>query len=181
MSREVRVLVAAIAGVILLFFGLGSALADRWQVVTAQTMPAPPERVLPLVRDFQAWRDWSALSMTERADTKVSIEGEPGTVGHSLVWRSGREEAALRLTRVDTSGIEWEFLSKLAGEDLRVRGKGSLRVVGEGQGSRVTWTDESEVDGLLGRWFAWFGAQQDSQRRFQDASLSGLRSKLEGR
>ena len=48
-------------------------------------------------------------------------------------------------------------------------------------GSMVHWRESGSVAGFTERWFAWFGAQQDSQRRFQEASLAGLRGALDAK
>lgn len=179
MSLEARIAVTALAGVVLLYFALGSFLPTNWSVETSRRLQAEPAAVLPLVTDFGTWESWTAVAGTERADTKVEVDGEKGTVGHAIRWRSNQNEAALRLSAVHTDGIDYEFLSRLGKEgEARVRGRGSLRVTAIDGGSEIRWKDEILLDGLAERWFAWFGAQQEMQSRFQESSLAKLQMRF---
>ncbi len=181
MSKELRLAVVALAGVVLLYFALGSLLPSHWSVETRVSLPQPCAKVQPYLVDFQSWLTWTTLKSTERADTTVAIAGEKGTPGHEIRWTSNANEAALRLLQADGNGLDYEFLSRLGkGAELRVRGRGSIRCVEDEKGCVVVWKDQSELDGLTERWFAWFGAQQETARQFQQASLANLRILLEG-
>ena len=181
MSRELRVFVAALVFVLMVWFGVGALLPRAWPVETRTTLRASPAAVLPLLQSFAAWRQWSALGTTERPDTSISVEGEPGTVGHRIVWRSGPNEAAFVLTAVGPSGVEYDFLNRVGqGQTLARQEHGSIAVAAAGEQCSVLWRDEILAAALPERWFAWFGARQDAVRKFQDASLAGLRARLEG-
>lgn len=182
MHRELRIFLITVVAVIGLYIGLGSTLPQRWEVETSAELPAPPEKVLPMLRDFQSWLQWSTLSGTERGDVKMVVEGAPGTVGHQLAWRSPNNEAALVLTRVADDGVAYDLKMRVGnGGQERVQGQGSLLVVASGSGSHLRWRDDFVVDSIHERWFAWFGAQQDSQRKFQESSIARLRTSLEGK
>lgn len=175
MSLEARIAVVAVVGVVLLFFAIGSYLPANWGVETQRRFSVPPAEVLPLVKDFRSWESWAAVAGTERADTKVDVEGTAGEAGHSMRWRSNQNEAVMRMSAVPADGVDYEFLSRLGKDtDLRLRGRGSLRVVPVDGGCNVTWKDEILLDGFAERWFAWFGAQQQMQRQFQESSLAKL-------
>jgi hypothetical protein len=182
MSRELRILIAAIGGVVVLYFAVGSILPQQWQVESSIRLAAPPAQVMPLLSDFGKWQQWSTIGATARADTRVDVEGPPGQVGHRLAWRQGGNRAMLQLTRVGDDGVEYDFLTALGeGSELRAHGHGVLRVEPTGEGSVVHWRDSSRVDGFTERWFAWFGSQQEAARAFQQASLEGLRQALAAR
>ena len=182
LSRELRIAFVAVCFVVLVYFVLGSCLPNTWSVQSQQVVPGAPERVLPMLSDFHSWQQWTTVAGTTRSDTKVEVEGDKGTVGHLLRWRSDATEAALRLAVVRSDGVDYEFLSRLGKDsELRVRGRGTLTAVATDGGSTVTWRDESMLDGLTERWFAWFGAQQETARQFQEASLSKLRLQLEAK
>ena len=95
MYRELRIAVVALCGVVLIYFALGSFLPSTWSVQSEQVMPAPKDRVLPLLSDFRSWQTWTTVAGTERSDTKVEVEGDAATVGHLIRWRSNSNEAAL--------------------------------------------------------------------------------------
>ena len=180
MSRELRLFLVALVGVIMVFVGVSALLPDGWTVQSSQSMPASKERVVAMFADFNGWTRWSPIASTKRTDTEVSIEGEPGQVGHQLRWLSGPSEAVLRLQRVDEDGVDYEFLSRInPDEELLPYGAGQIVVTPEGDGSRVTWSESGRVGGYLHRWFVWFGAQQKTQEQFQEASLANLRHELE--
>ena len=182
MSLEARVVLVALVGVVALFFGLGSILPQQWVVETSAHVPAEPSRVLSLLSDLGSWQKWSMLANAERGNEAVAVEGTPGTVGHQLVWRAADKEAVLRLVRVDAGGIEYDFLSRLsAGEPMTALGHGSVRVEPAAGGAVVHWTDSAQVSSFAQRWFAWFGAQQESAKQSQQASLAKLATVLEGK
>lgn len=182
MSLEARLVLVALVGVVLLFFGLGSILPQEWSVETSAHMPAPPPRVVALLSDFGSWQKWSTLANSGRSSEAVVVEGTPGTVGHQIVWRAAEKEAALRLSRVDQNGIEYDFLSRLrAGDPLTALGHGRVRVEAVADGAIVHWTDSAQVGSFAQRWFAWFGAQQDNAKQSQQASLAKLATTLEGK
>jgi uncharacterized protein YndB with AHSA1/START domain len=179
MGRELRVFVAAVAGTVALWFGVGAVIPDHYEVATTITIAAPPERVVPLLADFRSWRDWSALASTVRADTEFRVEGDAGVPGHRIVWRAGSQEALLQLTAAGAGGIEYDFLSRVDQDSAMTRhGHGFITAHADGAGSAVAWREEMWPQGLQ-RWFAWFGAQQDAVRRFQAASLGALRARFE--
>lgn len=180
MSLEVRIAVVALAGMVLLYFALGSFLPQNWTVQTQRQVTSQPEAVVPLFADFGTWESWAAVAGTERGDTKIEIDGKAGEVGHAIRWRANQNEATMRLSAVHADGIDYEFYSRL-GKDTepRLRGRGSLRATKNEYGSMVVWKDEILLDGLAERWFAWFGAQQEMQARFQEASLSKLQIRTE--
>jgi hypothetical protein len=179
MGRELRVFVAALAGTVALWFGVGAVIPDHYQVRTKVAIAAPPERVVPLLADFRSWRDWSALASTVRADTEFGVEGDAGVPGHRIVWRAGSQTAVLQLTAAGAGGIEYDFLSREGGDGAAVRhGHGVITARSNGVGSEVEWSEEMWPQGLQ-RWFAWFGAQQEAVRRFQETSLGALRTRLE--
>lgn len=182
MSRELRILAVAIFGVIALYFAIGAMLPTGWSVESSVRLAAPPAAVLPQLVDFGQWQQWSSVSATVRPNTAIEVEGEPGTAGHRLVWRSGANEAMLRLLAVKSDTVEYEFLARVGAEaPLQQRGLGTLRLTADGDGSVLTWRDQSTADSFAERWFAWFGAQQEAARQFQQTSLTNLRLMLEGR
>jgi hypothetical protein len=180
MGRETRVFLVAVVGVIVLWFAIGGILPKSWQVETTMTLKAAPQAVLPLLGDYEKWREWTALGTTERANTKVAVEGKPCEPGHQISWRSEANEAVLRLTRCDAQGVEYDFLTRLSGEkDLRAQGHGAIAIAPVDGGCSITWRDSSETVSFTERWFAWFGAQQDAARKFQQMSLGKLRAVTE--
>lgn len=184
MKSEFRIGLFALLATVLLYLGLSSILPSSWREQTQLDIQAEPAKALACFSDFRSWQEWTTLAATERTDTKVEIEGEPGKPGHAIVWKSNQNEASLRIVAVIADGVDYEFTSRL-GKDGKSEqiGRGSLRAkAGDVAGStKVTWTDESSVGTFVERWFVWFGVLQEKAREFQLASLNKLKQRLEAK
>ncbi len=168
-------MVLALAGMVLVYFGVGCILADTWRVDTTRTVRASPEQVAGLVRDFRSWAKWSSVEVTLGPQTTREVTGEPGTVGHRIAWSGNQGKAMLTISTVAPGGIDYDFHSQGPQDSqLLPRGKGRVEWVPDTGGCRVHWHDESTVDSLPGRWFLWFGALQERVREMQGTSLSAM-------
>ncbi len=182
MKSELRIGLFALLATILLYFGLSSILPSGWREETQVGIDAEMARILPCFSDFRSWQEWTTLTGTERTDTKVEIEGEPGKPGHAIVWKTNQNEAALRIVAVLDDGVDYEFTSRLGKEGATDSiGRGSLRAKAGDTAAKtiVTWADESSVSTLFERWFVWFGVLQEKAKEFQLASLNKLKQRLE--
>lgn len=190
MKLVFRVVALVCAGMIVVFFAVGALLADGWQVRNEVTVTASPEQVRQLVADLDGWKEWSQINVVLGPNTERSVEGEPGVVGHRIVWRGSQGESALALTSADPSGIGYEYRLQLAKQDTaRTMSRGEIRLAADGTGTRVTWTETGRVDTFaegfwlrtMVKWSWWFGALQDTLARQQQTSLNRLQQKLEGK
>lgn len=179
-KRLFQTLVLTLAATVAVFVGVGYLLADRWHVDTTRVIKAPPARVEPLLRDFQAWQQWSQMKIDLGNQDTREITGAPGTVGHRVHWRGAQGESTLTMTRCEAGVLEYEFHTRLPGEVAMVRaGRGRLTWAADGAGTAVTWHDEGEFPQLVLRWIGWFGALQEQVRAVQSTSLEGLQAALE--
>jgi len=170
-----RSLVLSLAGMVLVYLGVGSILADQWRVDTTRTVVASAEQVAALVRDFNTWKKWSSLEAHLGPQTTLEVTGDPGTIGHRMKWSGNQGLATLTMCAVAADAIEYQFHSQGPGEtQLLLRGTGRLEWVAEGTGCRVHWHDESKWDSLPGRWIGWFGALQERVKEIQGTSLAGI-------
>jgi hypothetical protein len=147
-----KTMAVALAGMVLVYFGVGSILADRWQVDTYRTIGAEPERVRALVGDFHTWAKWSSMDATLGPQTARAVTGEPSTAGHRITWSGSQGKATLTISKATADGIDYEFHSQGPHDaELLPRGKGRVAWTRDGTGSRVHWHDESTWDSLPGR------------------------------
>jgi hypothetical protein len=181
MSTFFKTLVLALAGTILIFYGVGMLLADRWYVETTRTVPAPVTKVVPLLGNFATWADWSQMNANLGPETTREVTGQPGTVGHQITWRGAQGHARLVLAGVADNRLQYEFWRQAPGETAAVlRGHGSVRweavpgASADTTATEVTWRDDGTWDNLAGRWIGWFGALQERMRQIQTSSLTGL-------
>lgn len=170
-----RALVLSLAGMVLVYLGVGSILANEWRVDTTRTVAVSPEEVANLVRDFRTWKKWSSMEARLGPQTTLEITGEAGTVGHRMKWSGNQGQATLTMTAVAAGAIDYQFHSQGPQEtQLLLRGTGRVEWVAEGTGCRVHWHDENKWDNLAGRWIGWFGALQERVKEIQGTSLAGI-------
>jgi hypothetical protein len=170
-----RSLVLSLAGMVLVYLGVGSILADQWHVDTTRTVAASAEQVGALVRDFSSWKKWSTMEAQLGPQTTLEVTGEPGAVGQRMKWSGNQGLATLTMYAVAPGAVEYQFHSQGPEEtQLLLRGKGRVEWVADGSGCRVHWHDEARWDSLAGRWIGWFGALQERVKEIQGTSLAGI-------
>ncbi|MFM1871765.1 MAG: hypothetical protein RL398_1187 [Planctomycetota bacterium] len=175
MSTFFKTMVLAMAGMILVYYGVGMLLANDWHVETTRTVPAPAAKVLPLVQDFATWKDWSQMDANLGPETTREVAGKAGEVGHEIVWKGAQGSARLTLSAVAADSVQYEFWRQLPGETAAsLRGVGTIRWRAADSATEVTWRDDGTWDSLPGKWIGWFGALQERMRQIQTSSLSGL-------
>ncbi len=175
MNRPVLAVLGAALLLVLVFFGVGASLADRWRVETVRTLPVAPARVQATLTDLATWQKWSSVDAVLGPSTERTVEGATGTVGSVLRWRGSEGEATLTLTEVAPGRVRYDFAVTGHG----VLGGGGFDLVAEGEGTRVTWHDQGRLSSVISRWVGWFGAVQDSVKKQQEASLARLDTHLQ--
>jgi hypothetical protein len=174
-----RAMVFSLAGMVLVYFGVGFMLADEWTRETSRTVEAPPQRVAALVEDLGTWPQWSAMDSRMGPETMRKVSGEPGTVGHQVAWSGRQGVATLKFTDVGPDFVQYSYgVEGPEGEKQAWSATGRVSWTAVDGGLRVTWTDRSRWDSFAGRWFAWFGAPQERIGQIQAASLEGLAVEL---
>jgi hypothetical protein len=170
-----RSMVLSLAGMVLVYLGVGSILANEWHVDTTRTVAASAEQVGALVRDFHTWKKWSSMEANLGPQTTLEVTGEPGTIGHQMKWSGSQGLATLTMSAVAPGAIEYQFHSQGPQEtQLLLRGRGRVEWVAEGTGCSVHWRDDAKWDSLAGRWIGWFGAIQERVKEIQGTSLAGI-------
>ena len=70
----------SLAGAILVGYGVGHLLADRWYVTTTHTLKADPERVAAALLDLSSWQHWYGAKVDlERKPIDTGVTGPTGT------------------------------------------------------------------------------------------------------
>ncbi|MBL9079049.1 MAG: SRPBCC family protein [Planctomycetes bacterium] len=173
-------LVFALAGIVLVWFVVGSTLPETFDVESQRDLRAPSARVAAVVTDLKSWNDWSAMDANLGPQTTREVVGVAGTVGQAMRWTGQKGTAVLRFRAVGDNGVEYEFRGQLAdGRDYPWRGDGRIEWQQDGDVCKVRWQEHLTWETMAGRWVAWFGAQQENVRRIQTSSLQGLAEAVE--
>lgn len=169
----------SLAGALVVGYGVGHLLADRWEVTTSHTLKAKPEQVVAALHDLGSWQHWYGTKVDLGSPTKVEVQGAPGTVGHTLVWTGPQGQARLQLAALEPGVVEYDFGMRSTDGSFGGSGKGRIEYRASGDGCLVRWTDRGVWDNVMLRWFGWFGALQERCKQIHDASLTGLERHLE--
>jgi len=85
-----------LAGLFLAIFLIAAIMPGRYKVEKSITINKPASEVFPKVANLNHYRDWNPWQKTE-PDSKSTITGTPGTVGHKFEWE-GKKIGAGSLT-----------------------------------------------------------------------------------
>jgi hypothetical protein len=139
----VLVIVAAVAG----FF-----LPSSYKVERSASMKARPEAVFPYLNSLKRWEEWIAWNKKRYPDMTVTFTGPETGVGASYSWQ-GEEvgRGSVKITSSDPGkgiGYDLDF------EEGKYVSKGNLTIASEGDGVKVTWTNEGALgNNPLNRYF----------------------------
>ncbi|MBM3975305.1 MAG: hypothetical protein FJ301_14520 [Planctomycetes bacterium] len=171
-----RCAVFSLAGLVLVFYGVGALLRDRWSVTSERPVPGAPATVAALVGDLHTWERWAAVQVELGPNTTRAVTGDAGKPGQRLVWNGPRGVAALEVTALDAAGMSYAIGFEVA--DGGHKATGRVEWAADGDRCRVRWRDEGVHANLFLRWFGWFGALQERVQQFQAASFAGLEQEL---
>jgi hypothetical protein len=175
-----KTMVLAMAGMVLVYLGVGQVLATAWQVETTRSLGAKPEDVAALVGDLRTWSEWASTDANLGPETVRAVEGTPATPGHRIVWSGQMGKAMLTLTAITPNSVDYSFgLQAPGGPDEAGRGSGRVEWRVDAGRCEVRWIDRGTWNNLPERWYGWFGALQEKVRQFQTTSLTGLQARLD--
>ncbi len=140
---------AALFGALLL---IGALLPRRWRVERSVRVPAPPERVYPLIASFsRGWSRWNPFGKDDPT-LQMTFAGPEAGVGATQAWRGKRTPAGdMRIVEADPArGVR--YVLRAGPFELT----GLLSMEADGAETRVTWADEGTIANPLFRWFTLF-------------------------
>jgi hypothetical protein len=144
-----QIVLAALAAVALLLFGIGALLPREWRVERSIMINAPAESVHRWAADLAYWSRWAQWDQGPLAPENEL--GEPSSgVGATLTWhgrgRSGETSGRLRITEsAPEQGVRFEHRlesGKLSSAVLSYAPKPGV--------TEVTWRDEGELPPIIG-------------------------------
>lgn len=138
MLTTVLVIAAIIVAAIVVVLILAAMKPDTFQVARTTTIKASPEKIYPLIADFQRWTDWSPYEHRDPA-MKRSFGGSPGAVGQTYAWEGNKNIGRGSMTMVEASapskvGLKLDFISPFEAHNTVV-----FSLVPQGDVTAVTW------------------------------------------
>lgn len=144
--RGALIAAAVLATVVVVVFGVGAALPAGHTAAASSALSAPPAEVWRLITEVERFPEWRPdISAVRRLP---DVDGRP-------VWREESGTGPLTL-----AVEEWDpprrLVARIADEGLPFGGRWIYEIEPEGEGARLTITEEGEVYNPLFRFMARF-------------------------
>ncbi len=135
-------IVVAVVALIALLLVIGWLLPSGFKVQRSIQVAAPPSKIYPLIADPRQWKNWTVWNQRDPA-MQMQYSGADSGAGAKWSWQSKTEgngvmefTAAVPVERVDYA---------LSFPDMGMSSRGELRLVPDGAGTRITWTNEGDM------------------------------------
>jgi hypothetical protein len=97
--KTAAIIIGVVIAAILIF---AATRPGAFHVERSASIKASPEKIYPMIADFQAWGAWSPWEKKDPA-MKRSFGGEPGAKGATYEWDGNSEVGKGRMTLADTA------------------------------------------------------------------------------
>jgi len=150
--KVLKTLLAVLALLLVLMFGVGQLLAAEYRVERSTLVQAPPETIYALIDSSQGWARWGVWYRKD-PQMKVSDSGAARGVGAAWSWKSESQgNGRMQLTGAEP-GQRVRYELAIEGFDAS---QGDIELLPEAGGTRVRWTMHGRMSNTIGRWFALF-------------------------
>lgn len=173
--KYVRLVAVGAVIFVALLVALGFVLPRRWHVERSVQVAAPPERIYPMVTNLRRWQEWSAWTRDVDPLARRSYQGPEEGVGAGAAWAGptlGRGKLVI-VSSVAEHGVKLD--QAIEGEQLNSHA--SVRFERNGDGTKVTWTDEGSLPPVLGAYLR--ATVEERLGAGLEASLAKLKAKVE--
>jgi uncharacterized protein YndB with AHSA1/START domain len=134
--------VLTVAAIIALLLGIGLLLPSGFKVQRSVVVNAPAARVYPLIADPRQWKNWAVWNQRDPA-MQMQYSGPDSGTGAKWSWQSKTEgNGAMEFT---AAVPDKHITYALSFPDMGMTSRGQLRLIPDGAGTRVTWTNEGDM------------------------------------
>jgi hypothetical protein len=165
----------------LVVFIVPFGLPAQYHVERSVTINAQPAAIHPSVETPKEWPKWSAWTTEKYPDMKITYSGPDSGVGaiDEFEGESLGGGGKFEITKSHPDeGIEYK-LEFHQGSSV-MPSAGGIKYAKDGEGTKVTWTNEGEL-GLnpIARWCNAFGLMDSMMGPDFETGLAGLKKKVE--
>lgn len=135
------------AGILVLFLVVGFLLPARWEADRTIVIAATPEQIFPYLDSPRAWRSW-----TPWPDSGLVWQGPTSGVGARVTWNNPNVgDGAFEIVEAKAPSL---VRYRVAVQHGTVLTQGTLRLVPDPDGTRVSWTERGNLghNPLMGYW-----------------------------
>jgi uncharacterized protein YndB with AHSA1/START domain len=133
-KASLAIIVVAILGVL----GYAAISPDHFRIERTASIAAPPEKVFPLVNDFQQWPAWSPWEKIDPA-LKRSYSGPQAGVGAVYAWQGNNEVGTGRMEITGSEPASKVEIKLDFQMPFEAHNTAEFTLSPENGGTRVTW------------------------------------------
>jgi len=134
------VLAVGLAGILV----LAAAKPDMFRVERAASIKAPPEKIFPLINDFDRWGAWSPYEKKDPA-MKRTRTGPASGKGAVYAWQGNGEVGVGRMEITDSAAPSRVALNLDFSEPFEAHNLVEFTLEGKGDTTKVTWAMRGPV------------------------------------
>ncbi len=142
-------LVIALVAIIALLFAVSFILPSRVHVERSLSMAASQEKVFAQVSNLRNWPAWSPWNLRD-PEMKVQYEGPTEGAGQKSIWQSESQGDGSQLITTSSPNSALETLLDFGSQGTATS---FWKFSKEGEGTRVTWGMDVELDSPMQRLF----------------------------
>ena len=139
MFTTIAVVLIAIVVIVAAVLALAASRPDTFQVQRSTTIKAPPDKIFPLINDFQRWGGWSPW---EKMDPAMARRHSGASSGPGAVyeWEGNKKVGQGRMEIVESTpprkvAIRLDFLKPFEAHNTT-----EFTLEPKGESTGVTWT-----------------------------------------
>lgn len=134
-KASLAIIVVAILGVL----GYAAISPDHFRIERTASIAAPPEKVFPLINDFQQWPAWSPWEKIDPT-LKRSYSGPQAGVGAVYAWQGNNEVGTGRMEITGSQPVSKVEIKLDFQMPFEAHNTAEFTLSPENGGTRVTWT-----------------------------------------
>ena len=141
MLKTATIVVVALVALLLLY---AATRPDTFRVERSVSIKAPPEKIFPLINDYQNWKTWSPYEKLDPA-MKRTFSGPAAGKGAVYAWDSNSHAGVGRMEILDTSppskvAIKLDFTKPFEAHNLV-----AFTLEPQGDSTTVKWAMDGPV------------------------------------
>src|SRR3954452_16238112 len=113
-------------------------MASSYTVERSRTIPAPVERVYPLIVDFHQWPRWSPWEDLD-PDLHRSYAGPDAGTGATYAWSGNRKAGAGKMSITDVAENQRVDIDLAFEKPFKSQNTTTFTLVPDGEQTTVTW------------------------------------------
>lgn len=146
--------------------GIGLMLPAERHLERSVVVDASPSELFQYANDFRQFNRWSPWASIDPEGTSYEFSGPPAGLGSQMRWSSEHRNVGSGTQKITQSEPFDKVQSELRFDGFEKPAYATFTFEPTAGGTRVTWSFDAEMDGLVGRYMGlmiekWVGADYE--------------------